>query len=48
MTGMSFDYQPDFFAGFEVQGFACGQREVDFQLHAAVYSRRDHHIPAFE
>jgi len=48
MAGVGFDHQPDFFSRFELQGFARGQGEMDFQFHAAVYSGRNDHIPAFE
>ena len=48
MAGMRFDYQPDVAARFELQSFARGQREMDFQFHAAVHPGGNDHIAAFE
>lgn len=43
-----FDHQPHFFAGFELQGIAGGEGEVDFHLDAALYARGDDYVASLK
>lgn len=48
MAGVGFDYQPHLAAGFELQGIASGEGEVDFDLYAAIDAGGNNHVASLQ
>ena len=48
MTGVGFDDQPDFASGFELQGVAGGEGQVNVHRDAAIDARGNDHVATLQ